>query len=244
VQSRFFNSNYAGRLVLETPQSCPALCRYDPNGDNLLVSNTAALKEYLVSRNINNDRQILDGMFFQMQPPAGGEQADQLFVRYSGAIYNRWDFDSATGTYLRFSEKQDDINRNNEVYEQLTDRLSGEPIAAQNVVTVCAPHQYYVKREDTEVLDIVMRPSGPSYTGCDGKTYAAGTGAAYLARDGKVYPVMWKRAALDSALTLVDADGKPVAFKPGRTWWEVVGASSRIEPKGDGVWRVTHGMVP
>lgn len=244
VQSRFFNSDFSNRLILETSQSCPALCRYDPNGENLLVANTGAMKDYLVTRSVDNTRQNLDGMFFKLEAPTGGKDASKVFVRYSGAIYNRWDYDPATGRYLRFADKQDDVNRNNEVYEQLTDRLTGEPIGAENVVTLCAPHQYFVLTAESEVLDIIMNPNTASYVGCDGNTYPGGTGAAYIARDGKMYPVTWKRTAIDSALTLLDDLGNPFAFKPGQTWFEVIGASSTVDSQEQSSWRFTHKMAP
>jgi hypothetical protein len=244
VHSRFVNSNFANRLILENALSCPALCRFDPNGQNLLVSNTAAMNEYLTLRQVDNTRQNLDGMFFKAEPPQGGEDASQVYLRYSGAIYNRWDYDPDTGRYLRFSDKENDIERNNEVYEQLTDRLTDEPIAKENVVTICVPHQYFVKRDDAEVLDIIMDNRVPTYLGCDGETYPGGSGPAYIARNGKMYKVKWQRATVNDVLTLVDADGEPFPFMPGKTWFEVIGASSRVVPDDNGVWRFTHGMVP
>jgi hypothetical protein len=244
VQSRFFNSDFAGRLVLETTRSCPALCRYDPNGENLLAADTAAMKEYLQSRGVDNARQSLDGMFFQLVPPSGGQPGTQVYVRYSGAIYNRWDYDAASGRYLRFSDSQDDVNRNNEQYNQLTDKLTGLPITAENVITLCVPHQYYIKREDTEVMDIIMDSRVPSYVGCDGQTYTGGSGPAYVARDGQIYKVTWKRERRDSVLTLVNADGSLFPFKPGQTWFEVIGASSTVKQDVAGIWRFTHMMAP
>ena len=83
---------------------CPALCRLEPNGRDLLVANTAEMAKYVKTRAVDNSRQVLDGMFFQQQPPANGNIAQQVFVRYSGAIYNRWDYDASTRRYLRYAE--------------------------------------------------------------------------------------------------------------------------------------------
>ncbi len=84
----------------------------------------------------------------------------------------------------------------------------------------------------------------PSYIGCDGQTYTGGTGPAYIARDGKINKVLWKREKKDSIFTLVNTDGTPFAFKPGQTWIEVLGASSTVEQKDDGTWRFTFRMAP
>lgn len=244
VQQRFFNSDFARRLILETTQSCPAVCRYDPTGQNLLVANTAALQPYVKSRGVDNSAQNLDGMLFKQPAPANSTgSATQVYLRYSGAIYNRWDYDPASGRYLRFADKENDVNRNHEVYAQLTDRLTGNPIAVENMITLCVPHQYFVKRSDAEVLDIIMDPASPAYKGCDGKTYKGGTGVAYVARDGQMYTVTWQRAKKDSVLTLLNPDGSLFPFKPGQTWFEVIGASSTVDSK-DGAWHFVHHMAP
>jgi hypothetical protein len=244
VRNRFYNSDFSDRLIIETLNSCPAVCRFDPNGQNLLVADTAALMTYAKQRNIVNTRQNLDGMFFQLEPPTGGKPASTVFVRYSGAIYNRWDYDTATGRYLRFSDTQDDVNRVQEGYAQLTDRLTSQPIAADNVVTMCVPHKYYVKNATEEVLEILLDSNYPSYYGCDGKQYTGGTGAAYVSRDGQIYPVTWKHESSTSLVRFYNADGTPFALKPGQTWFEVIGASSKVTDQGDGSWRFTHIMVP
>ncbi len=244
VWNRFVNSDFSDRLVLENEFSCPSLCRFEPQGRNLLVAKTADLAAYVKTRAIDNSRQALDGMFFQLQPPANGDLANQVYVRYSGAIYNRWDYDPATGRYLRFEDTQNDIDRKNEVYAQLTDALDATPISAANVVTFCVAHEYYFKSDQIEVVDMLLQLGGGNYVACDGKTYPTGSGPAWLARDGKIYPVMYQRTAKDSPLTLVGQDGKPFAFKPGSTWFEVIGASSTITQETPGVWRFNFAIVP
>jgi hypothetical protein len=245
VQTRFFNSDFATRLILESNQSCPALCRYDPNGQNLLVTNTAELMSYIQTRGVDNARQNLDGMFFQAQQPESGVATNNVYIRYSGAIYNRWDYDAASGRYLRFVDAANDINRDNEVYAPLTDRLTETAIAADNVVALCAPHKYFIQREDTEVIEIIMdRQNGAPYRGCDGQTYQGGSGAAYISRDGQIFKVTWQRERSDSVLTFLNEDGSVFPLKPGKTWVEVIGASSTVEQNPDGAWRFTHRMVP
>ena len=241
VRNRFFQSDFASRLIFETPSSCPAVCRYDPNGQNLLVADTASLQAYVKTRGVDNTRQNLEGMFFQAVPPPDGQVAAQVYVRYSGAIYNRWDYDPASGRYLRFSETQNDINRNNEVYAQLTDRQTSLPVAADNVVMLCIPHRDYVRTQEMEVIEILMEPGGASYTGCDGNTYAGGSGAAYIARDGNIYPVTWQRSRIDAVLTLTNPDGTPFPFKPGQTWFEVLGSYATVQNQ-EAAWRFTHVM--
>lgn len=216
-------TEFAKRLLVEQPGSCPTLCRHDPQGDNFLLVNTLELNNYLRGLKINNRRQPLDGMTFSDALPPGGEDANHLFARFSGAIYNRWDYDPESGGYLRFSESQDDINYDNEVYEPLVDRKSGTQIRAENVVFVLAEYLTIVKTETMEVYDIDLN----------------GSGTAYLARDGKLFAVRWQRDHPNAALTLSAEDGTPFPFKPGKTWFEVMGAASRVR-QTENTWRFTH----
>lgn len=210
VITRLFNSEFYSRLVLEGNYTCPALCRDNSEGKNFLVANLPEFEKVIKSDNARPD---LNGMFFQKQAPGGGQTANSVFARFSAAIYNRWDYDQASGRYLRFVDTANDFNGNNEQYGPLVDRTSKEQIGAENVVILFAPFEYLVKRADTEVLDVNM----------------VGSGAAYIARDGQVYKVKWSRPAQDSVLTLTNEDGSPFPFKPGKTWFEVMGITSTAE---------------
>ncbi len=248
VLNSFMTSDFSSRLILETATSCPAVCRYDPNGLNLLMTDTAALQDYVKRSGIDNSRQDLNGMFFQLQAPAEGAPASQVspatqvYVRYSGAIYNRWDYDAATGKYLRFSDVDNAFTIQSETYAQLTDRLTSLPISADTLVMACAPHKLYKETADSEVFQIFFDAQDvSSYVACDGKTYPGGSGPAYVARDGKLYQVTWQRKTHTSVLTLVNADGSLFPFKPGQTWFEVLSQTSQVSNQ-DQVWRFVHGI--
>jgi len=222
LYDRLFGSDFSDRLIIEYRDACPAVCRFEPGGKNYLYANTALLQEYLAVHNIDNSRQNLDGMYFNLDTPQGGEKADQVYVRYSSAIYNRWDYDPTSGKYLRFSDTENDLTGDNPQYAQLTDALTKQPIAADNLVVLFARHNKVDPRADVEVLDVSMLGSGP----------------AYLARDGKLFKVQWSRMAEDQVLTLVDENGDPFPFKPGQTWVEVFALNSVAEQDGN-AWRIT-----
>jgi hypothetical protein len=170
-------------------------------------------------------RQNLDGMSFKLAPPAGGQPGTQVFVRYSAAIYNRWDYDPTTGKYLRFADNADDYNNNNEQYAQLTDRLTGKPIAFDNVVVLYVNHEVYsTDSAGNKIYDILFSGSG------DGVAF----------RDGQAYKVKWQRNDTD-VVSLTNPDGTPFAFKPGTTWYEVMGLSSTVQQTPQ-YWRFIHFM--
>jgi len=217
-----FNADFGDRLILEGPSTAAVLQRYDPNGKNLLLANLEKLPEVINSYHIDNAPQALDGMNFNPAPPAAGQSASRIYVRYSGAIYNRWDYVPAAGRYQRFVDAQDDVNRDHEVYNPMTDQVTGQQIAADNVVMILA-RNFVV---DPNVYNVDL----------------SGSGEAYLARDGQMFAVKWQRLTDESVLTLVDGQGKPVAFKPGTTWFEILSIPTPITQPGEGIWRFSFTM--
>jgi hypothetical protein len=213
ILNRLFNSTYADRLILQGSQDCPPMCRVDPNGPNYLVTNTAELSKYAVSKNINNDRPTLNGMSFDPQTPSAGEPGQRVYVRFNFNDYNRWDYNTTSGRYLRFQDSADD-NGGGEQYVPLLDKSTGQQIAADNVVVLFVSHEYAFNTRAglSEIVQINLN----------------GTGKAYAFRDGKAYPVTWN-AENGKVLYLTNADGTPYQYKPGNTWYQIVGLNSKIE---------------
>lgn len=213
------DSDFGDRLVREGPNTAPALFRYDPEGRNYLLADLMKLDPILEMYDIDNQRQDLAGMSFAELAPAGGELGNQLFIRFSGATYARWDYDPESGRFLRFSEIENDLDDNNPQLAPLTDRNTQQQIGAENVVILQAVYFPIIKNASAEVYDIQL----------------IGTGPAYLARDGMVYPLSWKRESEEDVVRLVDANGEPFPFKPGQTWFEVISSAGKIE-HADGDW--------
>lgn len=219
VRNLMFNQNYADRLVIES--ACPPMCRLEPNGRNYLMTDIAALTEWINKKNVpgGNGRQNLDGLRFLHDLDVQGQPANQVFIRYSSAIYNRWDYDFRTGKYQRYADTRDDTGGGLERYDLLTDRLTDQAITADNVVVLYITHQYISTKP--EIIDII----------------ASGPDKAYLFRYGEMFELTWYRNAIDQIITLVGPDGEPFPLKPGNTWFEVVGTSSEMTRQGDSTWR-------
>jgi hypothetical protein len=226
VNQRFFNAEYSNRLILEgatikcPPTAAIPLCRFDPSGNDHLLGSTAALSEYAATvRKVDNARQNLNGMSFSSTTPTGGIAGTQAFVRYSGDNYARWDYDAASGRYLRF---QDDVydQGQGESYTALLDRLTNQQISAANVIFILVPHTYFTPPPG-EIVEILL----------------SGTGKAYAFRDGQMYEVTWNRVGNNAPLYLTYADGTRFPFKPGNTWFQVVSDKTLAAQKSPGVYR-------
>jgi hypothetical protein len=224
TRTRLFNADFADRLVVEGYNMCPPLCRVDPNGYNYLVANTAELSKYADQKGIDNSRQNLDGMSFSEIAP-DGTQASQVYVRFSISAYGRWDYDLANNRYLRFQDTSEAYDVASEVYDAFTDRDTGAQITADNVVVLVVPHQFAFGTSPGpgEVVDMRLN----------------GSGKAYAFRDGRVYQVAWNRPENTSVISLAFPDGRLYPLKPGNTWFELIGQSSKVEQPSQDVWRFT-----
>jgi hypothetical protein len=211
-------SDLRNLLVVEREDNCPPLCRIGPKYNyNTLFADTAGVTQYIRERGTANDRQNLDGLRFESNPPFTSQVGEKISIQYSFVSYNRWEYDSATRRYLRYQEAEDE-NGDQVQYAPLTDSLTGWPIAADNLVVLLVPHEYYIHTNTTEMV----------------KMNFLGQGNAYAFRDGKMYPLAWQRQTAESLVTLIMSNGKPYPLKPGNTWYQVLGQSTEIRQSGAG----------
>lgn len=226
ISARLFSGEYASRLILEggrrslcPPTAAAPLCRFDPNGYDFLLGGTREIHAFAAAEGIDDGRPNLDGMHFRQDPPGGGSDAEQVTTRYSGDSYNRWDFDAASETYLRF---QDDVfdQGQGESFAPLLDRQNDQQVTAANVIVLLAPHEYF-QRPPADIVDIQL----------------TGSGQAYAFRDGQAYEITWTRSTPEGMLSLALPDGSPYPFKPGNTWFQIIGQFSIVTQPESGSWR-------
>ena len=214
-------ADFADRLVIEGPNTYPALYRYDPDNHNFLLLDIQALQNVIDAYGIDNTPQTFEGMSFSEAIPENGLDISSIYIRYSGAIYNRWDYSPDTKKFIRFEDTEDDINRQEEKYAVLVDRTTQEPITADNVVMILAEN-YVVQ---SNIYDVRL----------------IGKGKAYLARNGKLFEVTWARENQNDLLRLFDSANREIYLKPGHTWYEILSDPCVIEQEAS-AWRFTFIM--
>jgi hypothetical protein len=226
VNERLFSAEYSDRLVLEGGGSglCPPtdqypMCRFDPQGYSHLLGGTSEIRAYAQNQGVDDRRQNLDGMYFNLEPLPDGESAEFINISYSKDNYLLWEYDSTIGKYFRYQDDSFDLGEG-ETFAPLLDRNSDEHISADNVVVVLMEHSYF-RKPPAEITEILVSGSGP----------------AYAFRDGEVHEVRWNIPATDSVLYLTNEDGSPFPYKPGNTWYQIIGISSNILEPEDGSWR-------
>ena len=207
-------------LIVERANNCPPLCRIGPKfAYNTLFADTTQIAPYLQDRRINNARQKLTGLRFAAEVPKSGHSAAELSIRYSPISYHRWEYDPTQGRYLRFQETQDDYGKGT-AYAPLKDSLTDSQLSAANLVILLAPHEYYIRYSNTDIIDQALE----------------GGGFGYALRDGQIYPLTWEHAAPDQLFKLALPDGRAYPLKPGNTWFEVLSDFSQLKENKSAAW--------
>ncbi len=173
--------------------------------------NTTKWNDCAARQRMDNSRQNLRSGFFSIVPPQGGWAVSRVFTRYSTDDYNYWQYDPASGRYLRFQEANDTRDNKPETYAPLMDDLTKEQVAADNVIVLYVSHTFANEFEQQdEVFHVNLVDSGK----------------AYVFRDGFAFPAYWSRTDIDQPLLITAASGTPIYLKPGTTFYQVIGETS------------------
>lgn len=219
VREVLYSSSFANRLLTATDYPCPPsslhpLCRIDQEHWNHLVGSTEMVREHFEDAGIPNGRQILDGLFFDVDLPGFGKPGENILVRFSQGSYHKWEYKPADGKYYRY-EDTDVANREQEQFTLSKDRLNNRPLTADNLIILIADYDYY--SVNPEIVEINF----------------SGSGHAYAFREGQVFYVNWDRASKDDLFKFTFEDGSSLPLKPGNTWFVVVGRTSEVIQNGD-----------
>ncbi len=230
VLDRLYGTELSERFASISDAPCPPttvfpLCRTEPVGKNHLMTDTVVLREHFTQASVDSPRQPLDGFLFQASPPIDGTSpGGSVTLRYSKSFYNRWEYDPENRNYIRYQDALiDHAGGSGEEFILLTDRLTGEPLRADNVVVIIA--EYIPFLVNPEIWEINL----------------LGHGIAFLFRDGSAYQISWSRDSDEELIALTTQDGSVMPLRPGTTWFQIIGKSSLLTAHGAN-WRFEHQM--
>jgi hypothetical protein len=154
--------------------------------------------------------QDVASLVYDFRPPPGGAPAPDISIIYN--LYDQigWAYDRQRGQYLRSQDPGDGSGE----LQPSTDRLTGLPLGADNVVVLFAQHKF--KNAAGTILDIQLQNLSDRY--------------GLLFRDGMVYELRW--STRKQKLQLTDPGGEVLAQKPGQTYFEVLSNQSTYDPDG------------
>ncbi len=185
----------------------------------------------------------LQGLRFDPRPPAGGVPGESVFMPWSFNTQVWWHYDPAGQAYTRWQDEENGGKSS----VQAVDRLTGEPLAFENLVVLFAEHTAY--RPELIAVNFYYIKKLP----------------ALVFRDGQMYSVYWTTASESyerktgrfRPIRFVDAQGKPFPLKPGQTWLAVMSLGSpyyetvdsrdylRLATQtapGSGIWAVRYAV--
>jgi hypothetical protein len=185
---------------------------------------TTRFNEFIARKGVNNSRQPIRNGFFSELIPASETQVGRMYTYFSVRDYSYWEYDSASKKYLRFQETvtlDPEAGATEKIYAPLIDAATSQQVNAENVVFLFVSHTFANKfNAEDEVYNINLLDAG----------------LAYVFRDGVVIPARWARPEKNQPIFLTTLDGDPIFLRPGRTFYEVLGVTSTIQPEADG-WR-------
>lgn len=149
----------------------------------------------------------LSGLSFQKEAPTGGKDAERIWLKYAYLNQINWRYDEESEAYLRYQDRADATT-----FELMTDRLTGDPLAFENVVILFANHE--VVTPTIIDIDLLYMRKMPALLFRDGQMYEifwTTKSGAYEVQTGKLRPIRF-----------IDAEGKEFPLKPGQTWVQVV----------------------
>ncbi|MCC7361863.1 MAG: DUF3048 C-terminal domain-containing protein [Anaerolineales bacterium] len=217
--ARFREAGLYDRLIAEATgyKGCPILCREEAAAvtTDKLFTNAPALWALTTQLGLNTP-QDLSGWAFDPAAPAGGTAASTVHIDFQlNNTLTEWRYDAASGRYARWIDTPETAAGAENLAPHV-DTLTGEALTAANVVVIYAP---YIPS------NIWEEEGGTRHYSYD--VVLTGSGPARLFRDGQMYALTWERAETTSGLPrLLDANGRPVALKPGNTWFEALDPDS------------------
>ena len=178
----------------------------------------------VLKNGLDNERQAIRNGFFSENVSSSELLGTELFTYYSADSYSKWLYDSETKQYVRYQETDDVRNDKPEKYQMLVDQMTGNAVHAANVVYLMAYHTFSNTFDlEDEVYQIDL----------------TGSGEAYVFRDGIGMPARWIRTNIDQPLLLISLNGTPIYFRPGITFYEVLGTASYVDQDA-GEWHFHH----
>ena len=148
------------------------------------------------------------GLRFDGQPPAGGQQAEDLTVIYNQYAQYGWRYNSQVRRYTRLQAPFEGEGP----MEPLIDRLTGQPLQFDNLVVLFAQHKF--ENLAATILEIELRYVPDRF--------------GLVLRDGQLYEIDW--SSRSNQFRLYDQNRDPFPLKPGKTFFEVVSFRSTWDP--------------
>lgn len=206
----------------------PAYCYEKSHGyQGRLYTTGPRLREWLVKKGWEKAIPLY-GFGFADGAPAGQPAAS---ISLTKAPWPKWDqvewrYDAGKGRYMRYVTGALQVDNSYPVTAKWgngADCIVNGPatktsVSSANVVVL------YAKHEKTNIVE-------DSNNAVSVRITLTGQGDAQFFRDGIMVKGKWQRQTEQEFFTFADATGKPLALKPGNTWFEIVPLGYTLDVK-------------
>ena len=193
---------------------CPPVCGDDTHSVTGVFADSAGVTEFARQSGVVQQKPGLQFATFSNEPPPGGETAMQFLVHYADINRGEWQYDPASGKYLRWIEDGNEGEPLTMI--PLVDRNNGAQLGFSNVIVLST---FYIEYNRTlHNIDLWNN---------------SGSQRAIYFRDGLKYEGKWHISDHSQPVELLKDDGSPMLLKPGNTWIVLAGISSQFtNPQG------------
>ncbi len=206
----------------------PAYCYDKTHGyQGRLYTTGPRLREWLQQKKWEASIPLY-GFAFSDRAPAGTPITSIALTKAPWPTWDavQWKYDAASGMYLRFTTgaaHMDTLYTITAKWGNGADCISSgkenrTQVRAANVVVL------YAKHEKTDIIE-------DSNNAVSVHIILTGQGDARFFRDGVAIQGKWQRQSEQEFFRFTDASGKPLALKPGNTWFEIVPLGYQLDLK-------------
>lgn len=211
----------ASRAVTFDDAPCPPVCGKETHDTAGVWVDSSAVNAYLARQGIDNSRQELSGLVFDVRQPTNSKPGTFLGAMFGPEDRGEWRYDPASGQYLRWIEE---IRSGNKlVMIPLVDRNTNKQLAFTNIIILFARH--------TELLPTMFEVEVNQNT--------LGQRVIYF-RDGVMSEGIWRMRDPEKPIQLLNPYGLPFALKPGPSWIIIVGLGSEFFEKQPGQYELEY----
>lgn len=164
----------------------------------------------------------LSGNLFCTQPEGEGQAGQELYVEYNVNNKDHFVYDPDLNAY---SWSKNTVTTP-EVYDLMTDRLTGETLSFENVVVMFVNH--IAQNEAVTIINLQMQSA---------------RGRAVIFRNGQMFEAEWSTqfpayvTDRDQPIPVhFEVNGEPFALAPGQTWINLLNQGDSLTSIGSGIW--------
>lgn len=175
----------------------------------------------------------LTGNLFCTLPEFDGQPGQELYVEYNINNIDHFVYDPELGAYSW--AKNLPSASTPDVFEVMTDRLTGETLSFENVIVLLTQHTS--QNSAGTIIDLDM----------DHKI-----GTAFIFRNGQAYEALWTTVATPYEQTtghplpvrFTDLNGNPFPLAPGQTFVTLLNAFDSVQMGDGGIWSADFDAPP